>query len=97
MRFDSIEMANCVNTLTGRRYWLFVMQMMCGYLRGRGIIVQRDRVRASMRRTDALGTAARWSRTATRRVYSVQTPNALWHIDSHLKLVRCVIYIQFNM
>jgi len=62
--------------------------MMSGYLRAGGIIVQRDRARQSLRRVDPLSSAARWSHTVTRRLYSVPTPNSLWHIDSHMKLVR---------
>jgi len=64
--------------------------MMCGYLRANGLVIQRDRVRHSMKRIDPLGSAARWGRGVTRRTYSVPTPNALWHLDSHMKLVRYV-------
>lgn len=64
--------------------------MIYGYLRGSGIKVQRQRVRDSLTRVDALGSAARWSRTVTRRTYKVPTPNSLWHFDGHMKLVRYV-------
>ena len=63
--------------------------MMSGYLRARGLMVQRDPVRQSLRHVDLVGSTARWSRTAT-RVYSVPTPNALWHMDAHMKLVGLV-------
>jgi hypothetical protein len=59
-----------------------------GYLRAAGHVIQRDRVRDSLRRVDPVGSASRWSHTVSRRTYSVATPNCLWHLDSHLKLVR---------
>lgn len=61
---------------------------MSGYLRARGLVVARDRVRQSLRRIDPLSSAGRWSRAVTRRTYNVPTPNSLWHIDAHMKLVR---------
>lgn len=62
--------------------------MMVGYLRARGKVVQRRKVRAILADVDPLGTASRWSRGIQRRTYSVPTPNSLWHMDAHLKLIR---------
>ena len=47
-------------------------------------------VRASLERVDPVGVAGRWSqhRCVLRRVYSVPYPNAVWHIDNNLRLVR---------
>jgi len=71
----------------------FLVQMMSGYLRASGLVVQRHRVRQSLNRVDPLGSACRWGRAVTRRTYSVPTPNSLWHLDSHMKLVRYVFSV----
>ncbi|XP_069104908.1 uncharacterized protein [Argopecten irradians] len=62
--------------------------MMNGYLRSRGIKVQRSRVRSSLMRVDPHGTAQRWSSTISRRTYRVPVPNSLWHMDGHMRLIR---------
>jgi len=62
--------------------------MLSGYLRLSGMRVQRARVRAALTAVNPLAAASRWSRTTARRSYRVASPNSLWHIDSHLKLVR---------
>ena len=69
-------------------------RMMTGHLTTRGIIVPRARMRASVHRIDPINTAIRRSVTVRRRVYSVDGPNALWHIDGNHKLIkwRCVIH-----
>ena len=72
---------------------LCTVQMMSGYLRASGLVIQRDRVRQSLKRVDTLGSASRWSRTVTRRTYSVPTPNSLWHLDAHMKLIRFASYV----
>ena len=53
-------------------------QMMLGALRGRGLLVQRNRVRQSIFRVDPVSHALRRFRTVQRRVYNVTKPNALW-------------------
>lgn len=53
-----------------------------------GIIVQRHRLRSALRDCDPTGTAERWGKTVSRRVYRVAMPNSLWHLDSHVKLIR---------
>eukprot|EP00794_Sanderia_malayensis_P010667 gene10667-11796_t len=62
--------------------------MVAGALRSRGIKVQRWRMRDSMKRVDPIGKIARKLFLVRRRIYSVRSPNALWHIDSHHKLIR---------
>lgn len=63
-------------------------RLMIGHLHRIGIIVQRWRVRASIHRVDPVSTALRRSRTIRRRVYSVEGPNSLWHIDGNHKLIK---------
>ena len=50
--------------------------------------VPRHRVRASIHRVDPINTAIRRSVTVQRRVYHVEGPNSLWHIDGHHKLTK---------
>ncbi|KAK7012593.1 hypothetical protein R3P38DRAFT_2549489 [Favolaschia claudopus] len=65
--------------LSGRRYII-------GALRTRGLRVQKERVRQSLARVDALGQMLR-KRQARRRPYRVPRPNYLWHCDGHHKLI----------
>ncbi len=53
-----------------------------------GIIVPRAWVRGSIHRVDLENTAVRRSVTIRRRVYYVDGPNSLWHVDGHHKLIR---------
>ena len=53
-----------------------------------GIKVTRKELRSSIHRTDHENTVSRRSTVVKRRIYSVQHPNALWHLDSHHKLIR---------
>ena len=52
------------------------------------VIVQRNRVEKLLPEVDPVGVARRWSQTIKRRVYNVASPNSLWHIDTHHKLIR---------
>ncbi|CAB3999184.1 PREDICTED: uncharacterized protein LOC107332848 [Paramuricea clavata] len=61
--------------------------MVYGHLRSTGLKVQRDRVRASLRRVDPENSGLRWATVITRRTYSVPGPNSLWHIDGHHSLI----------
>ncbi|CAB4042493.1 PREDICTED: uncharacterized protein LOC107339677 isoform X1 [Paramuricea clavata] len=63
-------------------------RMMIGHLRSRGLKIQQDRVRTSLRRVDPEGTTVRWMAAIYRRKYSVKGPNSLWHIDGYHKLIR---------
>ncbi|KAL6268358.1 hypothetical protein P5V15_001491 [Pogonomyrmex californicus] len=62
--------------------------MMQSYLKAKGILVPRYRVRENLNNIDPVGTASRWSQSIKRRTYKVATPNSLWHMDAHLKLSR---------
>jgi len=62
--------------------------MVQGYLESKGHHVQRQRVRDSLKRVDPEGCAERWSAAVHRREYKVPTPNTLWHMDGHMKLIR---------
>ena len=59
-----------------------------GYLRSKGLRVQRSRVRQSMARLDPENAALRWGAVVTRRTYLVPWPNSLWHLDGHHSLIR---------
>ena len=65
---------------------------MTGYLRSREMRIQQYRIRESMRRVDPQGTLHRTleMNIVHRRVYSVPSPLALWHIDGNHKLTRWV-------
>ena len=65
-------------------------RMVCGHLKGRGYVIQQIRVRESLRRIDLEDTILRWLHVTERRKYNVSSPNALWHIDGHHKLMRLV-------
>ena len=64
-----------------------------GRLRSQGYQIQRERIRQSMRRVDPEGVHARMRGVLKRRVYSVQSPNSLWHLDGYHKLIRWGIVI----
>ena len=58
-----------------------------GFLRAQGI-VQRSRVREALHYVDPYGVQLRHRRVLHRREYHVPNSNALWHVDSHHKLIR---------
>ena len=58
-----------------------------GALRGRGINVQRWRIRNAIRNIDPINRAIRRRYTIQRRLYNVEKPNHLWHVDSNHKLI----------
>lgn len=51
-----------------------------GSLRGRGIRVQRWRIRERLRVIDPVGRALRRRRAIQRRVYNVSAPNEVWYV-----------------
>ena len=59
-----------------------------GFLRAQGIVVQRSRVREALHYVDPYGVQLRRRRVLHRREYHVPNSNALWHVDSHHKLIR---------
>ena len=58
-----------------------------GSLKGRGINVQRWRIRESLARLDGIARAVRTRYAICRRTYNVSGPDHLWHIDSNHKLI----------
>ena len=66
-------------------------RMMQGYVARLGHRVQQTRIRESMARTDPDGVLSRWFTAVHRRSYYVSTPNALWHIDGHHRLIRYLL------
>lgn len=62
--------------------------MMHGYLKAKGIIVQKRRIQHILREVDPRNSVLRWGFVSYRRKYSVPGPNSLWHIDGHHALVR---------
>ena len=67
--------------------------MVWGQLKAYGIIVPRQRVRDSLHRVSPDGIRMRTTTTICRRVYSVPSSNALWHIDGLHCLIRWNIVI----
>ena len=63
-------------------------RLMASHLLSIGIIVPRATLRASIHQVDPFNTAVRRSITVRRRVYHVEGPNSLWHIDGHHKLIK---------
>lgn len=63
-------------------------RLMQGHLSRLGLKVKRKDLRSSIRRVDPHGLELRQRHAIKRRVYCVPHPNALWHIDSHHKLIR---------
>ena len=63
---------------------------MTGHLRSRGIRIQQSKIQDSMRRVDPQGILihALEMNIINRRVYSVPSPLALWHIGGNHKLIR---------
>lgn len=62
--------------------------LMKGHLLARGMKVKMKDMRDSIHRVDHANTVERRSKVIKRRIYSVPHPNALWHCDSHHKLIR---------
>lgn len=62
-------------------------RLLPGHLHRLGIALPRSRIRASIHRVDPINTAIRRSVTIRRRVYCVEGPNSLWHINGHHKLI----------
>jgi len=62
-------------------------RLLAGHLCCLGIIVPRSRLRGSIHHVDPENTAARRSVTVQRRVYHVEGPNCVWHVDGNHKLI----------
>ena len=57
-------------------------------LRSHGIYVPRRRIRESIHRVDPSGSEERARRTIRCRMYHVESPNKVWHMDGNHKLIR---------
>lgn len=62
--------------------------MMHGYLKAKGIKVQKRRIQHILREVDPRNFVLKWGFVAYGRKYGVPGPNSLWHIDGHHALVR---------
>ena len=60
--------------------------LLAAHLRSRDVHVPRARLRASIHRTDP-NVASRRHLAVRRRVYHVEAPNSVWHIDGNHKLI----------
>ena len=58
-----------------------------GSLRGRGVIIPRQRLRENLMILEPVGRAVRKHKAIIRSVYNVLGANHLWHIDSNHKLI----------
>lgn len=67
--------------------------MIIGHLRASQLQVPRSEVRSAIHRVDSLGVGTRRSTTIRRRVYEVEAPNSVWHIDGNHKLIRWKLVI----
>ena len=62
--------------------------MITGHLRSCEVHVPRSRIRDSIHRIDPSGVIERRHTTIKRRVYHVEAPNKVWHMDGNHKLIR---------
>ena len=62
--------------------------IMNGHLVALGIRVPHSQLRESIHCVDRYGTELRQLHTVKHHQYSVESPNAVWHIDGHHKLIR---------
>ena len=80
--------------LTLTKEFPFSGVLMLGHLlKGRGLYVQRFRLRDSIHRVHEGGIEARTRRRLKRRTYNVKGPNHIWHIDTNHKVIRWYIII----
>lgn len=77
------EMLKSIMALTPRAGESYIR----GSLRGKGVRIQRWRVRERLQAIDPVGRATRRSQAIRRRVYNVRAPNCLWHMDGNHKLI----------
>ena len=58
-----------------------------GGLRARGIHIQRWKIRDALQQIDLVNRAVRRRHAIRRRIYNVNKPNHLWHINSNHKFI----------
>ena len=71
-----------------RSYPTYGEVLLRSHLHTLGVNIQRSRLRACIHRIDPYTIELRRRETVRRRVYSVESPNSLWHIDGYHKLIR---------
>lgn len=91
-RLSDVELDETVFRLT-LTYPRCGEKLIDGRLRAQGVRVTRQRVRESLRRVDPTGIQSRIKRVLHRRIYHVQSPNSLWHVDGYHKLIRWRIVV----
>ena len=64
-----------------------------GSLKGKGINVQRPRIRESLKRMDGFGRTVRRTYAICPRTYNMSDPNHLWHIGSNHKPISWIFII----
>lgn len=69
------------------------IRYLVGFLRSRGLRIQKARVISSISRVDPLGRVLHGRTAIRRRKYEVARPNSLWHLDGHHKLIRWGIVV----
>ena len=101
-----IRIGNCYSNINDRDLDAVVSNIICdfpnvgykrmsGLLLSRGLRIQQNRVRETMRRVDLRGTLFRALslRVIHRRRYYVPSPLSLWHVDGNHKLIRWVQFV----
>ena len=83
-----------VRTMTAGSGSSWGAQMVSGLVRAVGHHVTTLRVAQSVARVNPLSRCYRQSVRVMRRLYTVKGPNAVWHVDAHLKLFLYGFYIQ---
>jgi hypothetical protein len=63
------------------------LRYIIGFLRRRGLCVQKRRASSTVHRVDGLGRVLRQRCVITWREYRVSRPHAIWHLDEHHKLI----------
>ena len=70
-----------------RRIKNYGERIIVGILRAKRVSVQRWKVRESIHCVDPINATIRWILKHPRRIYSVPSPNSLWHNDGLHKLI----------
>lgn len=82
------ELDSLVNGFIDQHGSMVGQTLTLGYLKSRGLQIQRNRVRQSLVRVSPDNSILRWGAVISRRVYYVPWPNSIWHIDGHHSLIR---------
>ena len=74
-------------TVIKEKHRLTGEKMVIGFLKSKGLRLQRSRVRGSIHALDPFNCINRWLQKNPRWVYRVPGPNSLWHNDGLNKLI----------